>query len=780
MMKHEKEFEKGHKPPVCGNKFGKEGEVVIVLSLYDVRNRRIRVRDLQDLKIYVWTKNPNNYIPFNKRDVRQLELEDLLVVPECFMKDLESGIVEYTYSYTLDGKTHNRVKTIVTDIYWKNNRFHEMPNESFNSHTLEYLRDLIEQERVNRNKQFAELEDYVKNEYTNNLEDEIQRSTEFDESITNRVNDLDTKVDDETQRATDAEADLQKQIDSLKTEADNSNKDFDDKVTDSDNRAQEAESNLQAAIDAEVERATGAEQALSDEIGDLKNQLKEKVDKIKEVDEKLKKAIEDEKERSNEMDVKHTNDITIEVNRAKAEENRIETYLSTEIERGKERDNDLSTAIQSETNRATLVEKDLADALQTLKSSINNKNTGFADDLEAEVTRAKKAEKEISDNLNAEVTRATTKENELSNAIDTTNTSISNEVSRATAKEAELAGSIESVSNNLNAEIQRSTDKDSELTKAVADEVTRATNKENELQSGITANTTSINSINQKIDVINGEGVGSINHALSDAKHYTDDEIAKIKSGSELNLTETLKDYATKTDVDNRIKDVVGTAPEALDTLGEIAEQLSKDNDAIKAINGVLAGKANSDDVYNKSDVDSKVSGINDSIASEVSRATSAEETLTSALNNEVDRAKAAEAILQGNIDSANASLKTVSDSLNSEIERSIAKDNEFNTAVSDVATNLSNEVNRATQAEANIQSQLDVITGDGIGSIAHCLEDSKHYTDDEVAKLNASLTNIDSQIKNIYTKEEVTELVSGLQKQIDELKQIINWYENN
>lgn len=67
------------------------------------------------------------------------------------------------------------------------------------------------------------------------------------------------------------------------------------------------------------------------------------------------------------------------------------------------------------------------------------------------------------------------------------------------------------------------------------------------------------------------------------------------------------KDYASKAEVDARIKTVVGDAPEALDTLKEIADRLESDNDAIVAINGILAGKANSDDVYTKTEVNEKL-----------------------------------------------------------------------------------------------------------------------------------------------------------------------------
>lgn len=71
-----------------------------------------------------------------------------------------------------------------------------------------------------------------------------------------------------------------------------------------------------------------------------------------------------------------------------------------------------------------------------------------------------------------------------------------------------------------------------------------------------------------------------------------------------------LDSYYTKTEtleqVNNKIQEVVGAAPEALDTLEEIAAKLNEDSDAIDAINGVLTGKAT------KEEVDSKVSKTGD------------------------------------------------------------------------------------------------------------------------------------------------------------------------
>lgn len=57
------------------------------------------------------------------------------------------------------------------------------------------------------------------------------------------------------------------------------------------------------------------------------------------------------------------------------------------------------------------------------------------------------------------------------------------------------------------------------------------------------------------------------------------------------------KDYQTKTQVNEIVKNVVGSAPEALDTLKELADALGNDANFASTITGELSKKANSSDL---------------------------------------------------------------------------------------------------------------------------------------------------------------------------------------
>ena len=65
-------------------------------------------------------------------------------------------------------------------------------------------------------------------------------------------------------------------------------------------------------------------------------------------------------------------------------------------------------------------------------------------------------------------------------------------------------------------------------------------------------------------------------------------------------------DSTVEGSVKKAIKDVIGTAPEALDTLGEIATQLQNDENAASALTNEIATKANTADVYSKTESDAK------------------------------------------------------------------------------------------------------------------------------------------------------------------------------
>lgn len=753
--------------------FRKGSDMILILNLEDIKGKPLRVNDTARFELYVWTSNRNNFLKFTKRDILKEGNVDRVAIPDYMINTLETGVLCYTYSYAKMDSAFNhtdcmydKVKVVTTDLMWRNQNFNEIPANPINYQTLEHIKDLIENESYEREVAIGKIQNYIDVEYTNKLNDEIKRSVEVDIELHKENKELEDKLNAEIKRSNDVDVEIYNLIkDNAKgtdTKIEDATNEFNTALNTEISRATTKENEIATnltteinrvtaeinttrdSIEAESNRAKAAEKQITDS---LNAETDRAIERENAINSKVNEVIEnlgDEIERSLEKDREHKQELDIEVNRAKAEENRIDAALTVEVDRAKAKEEALTGSIASEVERAKTVEKDITDALKALKTSVSEKNTEVSDELTAEVARAKAAEKAVADSVDAEVVRATAKESELKNSIDTTNASLSNEVTRATAKETEL-------SDNLTAEVTRAKAeekaiKDSvDATEAkVVAESARAIAKENELNAAIAGNTTSINDLKSKVDVINGEGVGSINHAVEDSKHYTDDKIAELKTTTSTDLTNTLKDYATKQEVDSRIKDVIGTAPEALDTLGEIASVLNGNGDAIDAINSVLVGKADKADTYTKSDVDATVAGINSAIATETSRATAAESTLNTNLNTEVTRAKAEESRIEAKFDGvatdvanevvrAKAAEKVNADAIAAEVKRATDADVEQ-------AANILAETNRAKNAEKVIADKVDVLNGDStiIGSVAHAVEDAKHYADDAVAKANS------------------------------------------
>lgn len=306
----------------------KGSDLILILRLEDIKGKPLRVKDTAHIKVYVWTANKNNYLVFNKRDILTEGNVDRIAIPDYYMNTLETGVICYTYDYAVWDSAfkhtdcmYNKVKEVVTDLLWENSNFNEIPANPINYQTLEYIKDLIEAERLDRERADKHLEHFVKCEYTDKLNEEVKRSTDVDIEMLNRINSnkeltdgaiklVSDKLDAEVKRSNEVDIAMHKLIkeskegavndakdlvSGLETKVEATNTEILNKIDENDRRAKQAEQNITSSLN-----------SLNDAVISMVNEANGNVDK--------------EKSRATLAENKLANDIEIEANRAKASE----------------------------------------------------------------------------------------------------------------------------------------------------------------------------------------------------------------------------------------------------------------------------------------------------------------------------------------------------------------------------------------------------------------------------------------------------------------------------
>ncbi|WP_252238626.1 hypothetical protein [Clostridium sp. VAP51] len=171
--------------------------------------------------------------------------------------------------------------------------------------------------------------------------------------------------------------------------------------------------------------------------------------------------------------------------------------------------------------------------------------------LNEEIHRATKSENILIDNLNSEVVRSTQAENNIAMNLNT-------EVNRSKNVE-------DTINKELSNEVKRATNAEKILTDNLNSEISRSKTKENNIEENINSYKSSNNIEIQKLK----EKDIDLQNKKSDLSYVN----------SELNKRYTKDQTFTREEVLQKIKDVIGTAPEALDTLQEIAKALNNDAD---------------------------------------------------------------------------------------------------------------------------------------------------------------------------------------------------------
>lgn len=323
--------------------------------------------------------------------------------------------------------------------------------------------------------------------------------------------------------------------------------------------------------------------------------------------------------------------------------------------------------------------EEVVDELHNLRDATDQSFEVFQEKAEEETANRIQGDKTLDEKIDQKERESKERDNTLQQNIDT--------------EKQERVNADTQLRNDLTAEVNRAKARENALDSDIQAEATKRENDDNTIKDNLNAEVTRAtakeNEIKAEVDIING-------------------------------------DSTTEGSFRKAIADVVGAAPEAYDTLKEIADKLNENDDLHAAINDAIATKATTvalneeiarakaAEAENKAEIAAeaarakKVEGDNTlAIQNETSRATNAEEAINEAVNTEVERAKGQEAYLQ-NIVNTKADT-TALEGAKTELDKKISDETTRATAEEDELRSLiTTEQNRATASEKSIADDLN------------------------------------------------------------------------
>ena len=412
---------------------------------------------------------------------------------------------------------------------------------------------------------------------------------------------------------------------------------------------------------------------------------------------------------------------------------------------------DKAELTQKIAEEAQLRENQDAGIRQSLTEEISTRQSGDAaleSKLAEEVTNRKAADETLQNGLTKEVADRT-------NADNTLQTNIDKEAQARESGDQVLKGQIDSEAATRTAQDQILDQKItalSERTNADKGEVLAAVEAEKE------ARIAGDNALKEsKVDKREG-------YALS-KNDFTDILLQKLNGIEEhanyiTQVSQLVNDaeYQTEADVEAAIQKIIGSAPEVLDTLEEIAKALGDDPNFVTTITKKLAA-------------------------------------ITEKVNQEIQDRTNADTTLQGNIDAEVAERKEADAALKTELKEYVdAQTSIGDTALNVVKDNLAKEIQDRKDADATLQANINKEATDRkaadathteniatlnqrVSDLALSIQDAINTVKNELtAQVNANTTAIATNAANIQKNSEaITAVTKTVGDNYKEVKDMIN-----
>lgn len=548
------------------------------------------------------------------------------------------------------------------------------------------------------------------------LAEALGNDPNFATTITNKLTELRTALSEEVNRAKEAEAALGAAVAAVQDNLEYAVEQLINKID-----------TTKADLKADIDRVEKKADKNAEDIKDLNDKITEKNDELenelkgliqKEKDERI--AADNEiKESVNELKTLHINDKAA-----------IESKIAEEVSNRTNADTILDSKINEEITNRQADTQSLQSKLDQEKVDRHSEDQVLHNEVSKEVADRTNADNLLQGNIDKEAQARTSADQVLQNNIDS-------EATTRAAQDLVLDHKIEDV------KLQGQADK-AQLLEAIAAEATARENADIDLD-------------NQKVD--KREGYSLTKNDFTDILKAKLDGIEE-KANYITHLSQLINDsgFQTEEEVEAAIQKIVGSAPEVLDTLKEIADALGNDPNFAATITKKLA--AITEQV--NQETEDRIAGDEANsaeVATEVQARKDADAALEAKLKEYVDNKSA----------TGDAAIGVVRDNLNKEIQD--RKD-----ADSAIQATLDKEIaDRKTADDAYNVSLTNV--NKRISELALSIQDSINTLRNELtAQVNANTTAIATNEHNIERNSEaITNLTKTVGDNYKEVKDMIN-----
>lgn len=527
---------------------------------------------------------------------------------------------------------------------------------------------------------------------------------------------------------------------------------------------------LRTALTEEVNRAKEAEAALGAEVAAVQDNLEYGLDQINKKIDTVKSDLKAEIDRVERKVDKNTEDIK---------------DLNDKINNNKdELENELKGLIQQEREERIAADNEIKESVNELKTLHINDKAALEAKIAEETANRTNADTVLDSKINEEITNRQSDTQALQSKIDqervdrhsedqVLHNEISKEVTDRTNADNALQGKIDQeaqartaadqiLQNNIDSEATARAAQDLVLEHKIEDVKEQGVEDKEQLLNAIAAEAAAREKGDKDLDakkVDKREGYSLTKNDFTDILKAKLDGIEE-KANYITHLSQLINDagFQTEEEVNAAIQKIIGSAPEVLDTLKEIADALGNDPNFATTITKKLA--AITEQV--NQEIEDRIAGDEANsaeVAAEVQARKDADTALETKLKEYVDNKSA----------TGDAALGVVKDNLNKEIQD--RKD-----ADATIQANLDKEIaERKTADKAYTQSLANV--NQRISDLALSMQESINTLRNELTEqVNANTTAIATNQHNIERNSEaITNLTKTVGDNYKEVKDMIN-----